>query len=47
VADPSSPQAAAFRDIAKKIMEQLGGAPDGGASIESLVKKIKQPFTNQ
>jgi len=28
-------------------MEQLGGAPSGGASIDSLLKKIKQPFTKQ
>jgi ATP-binding protein involved in chromosome partitioning len=47
VANPASPQAAAFRDIAKKIAEQLGGTAMGGASIESLLKKIKQPFTNQ
>jgi ATP-binding protein involved in chromosome partitioning len=46
-ANPTSPQAAAFRDIAKKLMERLGGAATGGASIESLLKKIKQPFTNQ
>jgi ATP-binding protein involved in chromosome partitioning len=47
VADPGSPQAAAFREIAKKIMESLAGAAKGGASIDSLLKKIKQPFTNQ
>jgi ATP-binding protein involved in chromosome partitioning len=47
VADPASPQAAAFRDIAKKIMEHLERTASGGASIESLLKKIKQPFTNQ
>jgi ATP-binding protein involved in chromosome partitioning len=47
VANPASPQAAAFRDIAKKIIERFGGAATGGASIESLLKKIKQPFTNQ
>jgi ATP-binding protein involved in chromosome partitioning len=46
VANPASPQAAAFRDIAKKLMEKLGGAGKGGASIDSLLKKIKQPFTN-
>jgi len=28
-------------------VERLGGAATGGASIESLLKKIKQPFTNQ
>jgi ATP-binding protein involved in chromosome partitioning len=47
VADPASPQAAAFRDIAKKLIERLGGTSAAGASIESLLKKIKQPFTNQ
>jgi ATP-binding protein involved in chromosome partitioning len=47
VADPGSPQAAAFREIAKKLMESLAGAAKGGASIDSLLKKIKQPFTNQ
>jgi ATP-binding protein involved in chromosome partitioning len=47
VADPASPQAAAFRDIAKKIMEKLGGAASSGPSIDSLLKKLKQPFTNQ
>jgi ATP-binding protein involved in chromosome partitioning len=47
VGDPASPQAAAFRDIAKKLIEQLGGTGKGGASIDSLLKKLKQPFTNQ
>ena len=47
MANPTSPQATAFRDIAKKLMERLGGTATGGASIESLLKKIKQPFTNQ
>ena len=46
VADPSSPQTAAFRDIAKKIIEKLGGGEQSGASIDSLLKKIKQPFTS-
>lgn len=45
VADKASPQAAAFREIAKKIMGDLGGAEKSGASIDSLLKKIKQPFT--
>ena len=44
VADPASPQAAAFREIAKKVMEALGGTEKSGSSIESLLKKIKQPF---
>jgi ATP-binding protein involved in chromosome partitioning len=47
VADHASPQAAAFREIAKKIMASLAGAEKSGASIDSLLKKIKQPFTNQ
>ncbi len=46
VADPTSPQAAAFREIAKKIMDALGGAGKAGPSIDSLLKKIKQPFSN-
>jgi len=46
VANPSSPQAAAFKDIAQKIMAELGGTAKEGASIDSLLKKIKQPFTS-
>lgn len=46
VANPSSPQAAAFKGIAQKLVNELGGAEQGGASIDSLLKKIKQPFTN-
>jgi ATP-binding protein involved in chromosome partitioning len=45
VADPASPQAAAFREIAKKVMDELSGTGKTGPSIESLLKKIKQPFT--
>ncbi|MDH4097283.1 MAG: Mrp/NBP35 family ATP-binding protein [Nitrospira sp.] len=44
VADPASPQAEAFREIAKKIMGEVGGADKSGSSIDSLLKKIKQPF---
>lgn len=44
VADPASPQAAAFREIAKKVMSALGGTEKSGSSIEGLLKKIKQPF---
>jgi ATP-binding protein involved in chromosome partitioning len=44
VANPASPQAAAFREIAEKLIAELGGAGKGGASIDSLLKKIKQPF---
>jgi len=43
---PASPQAAAFREIAQKIIAQLGGTGKEGTSINSLLKKIKQPFTN-
>jgi ATP-binding protein involved in chromosome partitioning len=46
MANPASPQAAAFRDIAKKIMEELGDAEKSGPSIDSLLKKIKQPFSS-
>jgi ATP-binding protein involved in chromosome partitioning len=46
VADPASPQAAAFRDIAQKVIDELGGAEQRGPSIDSLLKKIKQPFTS-
>jgi ATP-binding protein involved in chromosome partitioning len=50
IADPDSPQAKAFRDIAAKLMEVLDGESASGGqktpSIESLIKKIKQPFTN-
>ncbi|MEK6533168.1 MAG: Mrp/NBP35 family ATP-binding protein [Nitrospirota bacterium] len=46
VGNPASPQAAAFRDIAQKIIGELGGTEKSGSSIDSLLKKIKQPFTN-
>jgi len=46
IENPASPQAAAFRSIAEKIIAALGGAGKSGASIDSLLKKIKQPFTN-
>jgi len=46
VENPASPQAGAFRDIAQKIIAQLGGTGKEGTSINSLLKKIKQPFTN-
>jgi ATP-binding protein involved in chromosome partitioning len=45
VANSDSPQAVAFRDIAKKLMDELKGAGNSGASIDSLLKKIKQPFS--
>jgi ATP-binding protein involved in chromosome partitioning len=44
VADPASPQAAAFRDIAQKIIVQLAGGGQGAPPVESLLKKIKKPF---
>ena len=47
VADPASPQAAAFRSIAQKLSDELGGAAKGGPPIESLLKKITQPFGKQ
>ena len=47
VANPASPQAAAFKKIAQKLVNELGGEGKGGASLDSLLKKIKQPFTNQ
>lgn len=43
-ANPASPQAEAFREIAKKIMDAVGGTEKSGSSIDSLLKKIKQPF---
>ena len=46
VADPASPQSGAFREIAQKIVSALGGPDKRGASIDSLLKKIKQPFTS-
>ena len=46
VGNPASPQAAAFRDMAQKIIAALGGTEKSGSSIDSLLKKIKQPFTN-
>lgn len=46
MADPASPQAAAFRDIAKNIMDAVGGAGEASTPIESLLSKIKKPFTN-
>lgn len=46
VANPDSPQAAAFRDIAQKLMAAVGGSADQGKlSIGNLLDKLKQPFT--
>jgi ATP-binding protein involved in chromosome partitioning len=47
VADPASPQAEAFRNIAQKLIDRLGGTAKSGPSIESLLKKITQPFGKQ
>jgi len=49
VANPASPQAAAFREIAAKLVDGISGmdAGTGGqpsASLDSLVKKIKRPL---
>lgn len=44
VANPDSPQAKAFRDIAGQVMAQLSKSDRNGSSrIESLLKKIKRP----
>ena len=44
VADPASPQSAAFREIAQRIMAGVTGAATGVPPIESLLSKIKNPF---
>ncbi|MEC4889624.1 MAG: Mrp/NBP35 family ATP-binding protein [Nitrospira sp.] len=45
-ANPASPQAAAFREIAQKIIAAVGGPADQGKpSIGNLLDKLKQPFT--
>ncbi len=44
IADPGSPQAKAFHEIAVKLMEALGGG-ESAPPIESLLKKIKKPMT--
>jgi ATP-binding protein involved in chromosome partitioning len=44
VADPKSPQAKAFRDIAGEVMARFDKSEQNGSSrIESLLKKIKRP----
>lgn len=45
-ADPASPHAAAFRDIAAKLRQSVEGAAESGPSLGSLLKKIKAPFTS-
>ncbi len=49
VADPQSPQAAAFRDIAAKIVARLAemDARGEGQDVEHLLKKIKGPFAGK
>lgn len=44
VADPASPQSAAFREIAQKIIAGVTGETKGVPPIESLLNKIKNPF---
>jgi ATP-binding protein involved in chromosome partitioning len=45
VADPDSPQAVAFRDIAAKLAAELQSAePSQAPPVESLLKKIKKPL---
>lgn len=44
VANAASPQAAAFREIAEKVRRALGGTGQAAAPIDTLLKKIKQPF---
>jgi len=46
VADPASPQSAAFRDIAQKIIAEVSGSANGSPPIESLLSKIKKPFAS-
>lgn len=45
VANPASPQSAAFREIAQKIVAAVTGAATGVPPIESLLSKLKKPFT--
>ncbi len=47
ITDPASPQAEAFRSIAKKIIDELSEVDKSSPSIEGMLKKIKQPFTNK
>src|SRR5881296_4119336 len=42
VANPTSPQAAAFREIAQKIIAEVTGGTKGVPPIESLLSKIKK-----
>ncbi|MFO0773810.1 MAG: Mrp/NBP35 family ATP-binding protein [Nitrospiraceae bacterium] len=48
VANPESPQAQAFRDIATKLRRACEGSGESGASsLSQMLKKIKAPFTGQ
>jgi len=49
VADPASPQAAAFREIAARLADEISGMTAGAggrphATLDSLLKKIKRPL---
>ncbi len=44
VANPASPQSAAFREIAQKIIAEVTVTAKGVPPIESLLSKIKKPF---
>ena len=44
-ADPTSPQSAAFREIAQKIVAAVTAPAAGVPPIESLLSKLKNPFT--
>jgi ATP-binding protein involved in chromosome partitioning len=44
MANPASPQSAAFREIALKIIAEVSGSRKGGTPIESLLSKIKKPL---
>ena len=49
VADPSSPQAETFKQIAKSLIEQTTTSSDGqgdGPSLSSLLQKIKKPLSD-
>ncbi len=48
-ANPDSPQSHSFRSIAEKVKARVGAGAEAGAGstpIESLLKKIKRPFSN-
>ncbi|MDH4186442.1 MAG: Mrp/NBP35 family ATP-binding protein [Nitrospira sp.] len=45
VADPASPQTAAFREIARKILAAIADNATAAPPIESLLSKLKKPFT--